>query len=469
MNKLSLKQSSTQRLSPQHLQTIRLLHITEENMPERIEKEIENNPALEKNDALADNLLEIQSNASSTNITDKYNYDYKAARKDMQELYNSIQDTEPGRASLYDILIEQLNHLGLNKKQYVIGNYIIASLENDGYLLRDIKLLINDIATSEYIYCTDDEVIHVLTLIQNFDPPGIAARNLNECLYIQLNRTLVDDTIKNIATKVLKKYFDLLMKNQISKIADSMGLEDQGDLRTAITLITHFNPKPYNSPPSDYNSRNLYPDFIVTQENGTLNVSLTNTRIPPLRVSKLYTSIVDNYTKNKMKDDILLKEAAEFAKQNLEKAQWFINAIQQRKITLLTIMKAIVDMQHDFFLTGNTRSLKPMTMKEIALKVNMDTSTISRVASNKFVKSDTGIYPLKYFFSTSISTNDGSEVSNKEVQLAIKHLINSEDKSKPYSDEELCALLNKQGYSIARRTVAKYREGLGIPTSRLRK
>lgn len=467
MNKLVLKQSSTQRLSPQHLQTIRLLHIAEENMPERIEKEIENNPALEKDDNATESETDFSQPSSSTD-TDRYTYDSTAARKGMQELYNSIQNTEPSRASLYDKLIEQLNFLELTKRQYEIGDYIIASLENDGYLRRDLKLLVNDIASSEYVSYTEDEVEQVLRFIQNFDPPGIAARSLNECLSIQLNRSSVDDAIKNIALTIVEKYFDLLMKNKISKIAELMGLERQGEFNTAITVITHLNPKPYNNSADDYKSKDLYPDFIVMQEDGVLSVSLANTRIPPMRVSKLYTSIIDNYSKSKKKNNVL-KEAAEFARQNLERAQWFINAIQQRKITLLAIMNSIVEMQHDFFITGNTTSLKPMTMKDVALQINMDTSTVSRVVSNKFVKSDNGIYPLKYFFSTSIFTNDGSEVSNKEVQLAIRQLINNENKSKPYSDEEICALLNGQGYAIARRTVAKYREGLGIPTSRLRK
>lgn len=465
MNKLALKQSSTQRLSPQHLQTIRLLHIAEENMPERIEKEIENNPALEKDDSVLENSIDFSQTTSSIG-TDRYAYSSTVARKNMQELYNSIQETEPSRASLYDKLIEQLNLLKLNNRQYSIGKYIIASLDSDGYIRRDITLLINDIASYEYISCTEDEVKQILKLIQNFDPPGIAARNLNECLSIQLEKSTIDATIQNTARTILEKYFDLLLKNKISKIAELMEVEIQENFLAAINTITHLNPKPYISSVDD-KSKDLYPDFIVTQENGTLSVSLANTRIPPIRVNKIYTSIVDSYEKNKTKDNSL-KEAAEFAKQNLEKAQWFINAIQQRKITLLAIMNAIVDMQHDFFITGSTTFLKPMTMKDVASKINMDTSTVSRVTSNKFVKSDNGIYPLKYFFSTSISTNDGNEVSNKEVQLAIKQLINAENKSKPYSDEEICALLNNQGYAIARRTVAKYREGLGIPTSRLR-
>lgn len=465
MNKLTLKQTSTQRLSPQQLQLVRLLQIPEDNMPERIEQELETNPALEKEDSAEDSNSEYGREDGDS----AHGSFYKKNLAEEQELYRSIQETRPMDRSLYDQLMEQLDFLGLGEKQYEIAKYIISILGDDGYLHSDTKLLVNDLAFIKYIRCTEEEVEDALSIVQTFDPPGVGARNLQECLFIQLKKNQgINAEVKALAISMVEHHFDLLMKNKISKISDELGLgkNDQMILDQAIELIGTLTTRPCSNLPSADETKILYPDFIVElSEENELVVSLAKTRTPPLRISKYYKSILDGYKKDRNAN---LKEAVDFAKQNVERAHWFLNAIEQRRATLIAIMTSIVAAQRDFFINGNTSSLRPMTMKFIAAQISMDTSTVSRVVSNKFVKTTHGTFPLKYFFSSAISTSEGDQVSNKEVQLIIKEIIASEDKTEPYSDDEICKILQSRGYTIARRTVAKYREFMSIPTSRVR-
>lgn len=469
MSKLQLKNSISQRLSPQQMQTIKLLHLSEEEMPERIEQEIEDNPALEKDDdsTEVENEDFSQSDSSEQPLLELDSFNYKSTfqLRGEQDWYNNARDNTPKKVSLYDRLLEQLSFLDLAEREHEIALYIIASLENDGYLRRGIKLLVNDLAFSEYIYTSEQEVEKILKQIQQFDPPGVGTRDLQECLIIQINRLNIPSHIIEITTFILEKNFDLFIKNKISKIESLIPKVNKEDFLYALKIIGSLNTKPYTGTIDDYKSKDLYPDFIVNQQNGKLYISLFSNRLPPLHINKTYTYLLERYKKSKNKNGSL-KEAAAFAKHNIERAKWFITAIEQRRSTLLAIMNAIVELQQKFFLTGEVSNIKPLTMKEVSLAIKMDTSTVSRVVSNKHVKTDNGIYPLKYFFNTGISTIDGNEVSNKEVKLVIKEIIALESKSKPYSDEKISELLKERGYNLARRTVAKYRENLNIPTSR---
>lgn len=469
MGYLNLKHSTSQKVSPQQMQTVKLLHLSEEDIPDRIDKEIEINPALEKDEEIdsANNIKESSDSEFSSEF-DRYNYKQSNYLRERQDWYNDARENIPKKEGLYDKLIEQLNFLSLPEKEYKIALYLIASLENDGYLRRDLKLLVNELAFSEYVFSSEEDLESILAIIQQFDPPGVAARTLQECLLLQSNRLNLTTNVGHIINEIIKKHFDLLVKNKVSKAESLIKNINKADFNHALKIIGSLNTKPYIDFSQNYNSKDFYPDFIVTLHDGALKVSFYKDRSVPLRINRSYVSLLDRYKSNK-KSNTNLKEAAAFVKQNLEKANWFISALKQRKITLLSIMNAIVDEQQKFFITGNISDIKPLIMKDIAFNAKMDTSTVSRVVSNKYVKTDSGVYSLKYFFSTGISTTDGYEVSNKEVHFAIKQIVDAEDKLNPYSDEAISALLKERGYNIARRTVAKYRDTLSIRPSRDRK
>lgn len=481
MQKLGLSQSLQQKLSPQQIQFIKLLQVPTAELEARIEEELEQNPALEEgSDELPDDKYEepVSENETSGSEGELDIKDY--LRDDDYNAYktydgNSDDDDDrempiPMGTSLHEQLMSQLDYLELNERQYEIGKQLVGSIESDGYIRRELEAIVNDLAFAQGIETTVEEVEGILKKIQSFDPAGIAARNLQECLLLQLQRMDNGHDIDvAVARQIISECFDEFTKKHFDKIQKKLGTEDEDFVKDAMEVIVKLNPKP-GSGSSTGMVKNQYiiPDFILTNNNGKLELALNSRNAPELRISKSYTEMFKAYDKSDKKDK-KLKEAVTFVKQKLDAAKWFIDAIKQRQQTLLRTMKAIVDFQYEFFQEGDETKLKPMILKDIASIINMDISTVSRVASSKAVQTDFGIYPLKYFFSEGIATDSGEEVSSREVKQIIKEIIESENKAKPYSDDKLEKILNEKGYNIARRTVAKYREQLNIPVARLRK
>lgn len=479
MQKLGLSQSLTQKLSPQQIQFIKLLQVPTVELDTRIEEELEVNPALEegKEDSAEEKSAEENSaDDFDEGVDDEVNVeDY--LRDDDYSGYKMQGDGEnfddkdmpiPTTTSLNDQLMAQLGFLGLDERQYIIGEQLVGSIESDGYIRRELESIVNDMAFAQNIESDIDEIEEVLRKVQKFDPPGIAARNLRECLLIQLERKVEHGDIINIATRIIHDCFDEFTKKHYTKIQKKLGITEPDLLKNAVDLITKLNPKPGSSSGGLVKTQFLIPDFLLTNDNGKLELTLNSKNAPELKISRSYSEMFKAYHKSDKKDK-KLRETVSFVKQKLDAAKWFIDAIKQRQQTLLNTMNAIVQYQYDFFLEGDESMLKPMILKNIANKINMDISTVSRVANSKAIQTDFGIYPLKYFFSEGIATDSGEEVSSREVKHSLKTLIKEESKSKPLSDDKLEKLLKAKGYNIARRTVAKYREQLNIPVARLRK
>jgi RNA polymerase sigma-54 factor len=481
MQKLGLSQSLQQKLSPQQIQFIKLLQVPTAELENRIEEELEINPALEEG--------EDQETPPESN-TEEEEYPESSGSEEEIDIKDYLRDDDysgykmqgdgdddeerdmpiPMSTSLHEQLMSQLDFMGLDERQYAIGKQLIGSIESDGYIRRELESIVNDLAFSQGMETTAEEVEAVLKKIQTFDPPGIAARTLQECLLLQLDRMDNGHDIDvAVAKKIISECFEEFTKKHYHKIQKKLDTEDEDFVRDAIDLIVKLNPKPGGGSGATM-AKNQYiiPDFILTNNNGKLELALNSRNAPELRISRSYTEMFKAYDKSDKRDK-KLKEAVTFVKQKLDAAKWFIDAIKQRQHTLLRTMKAIVDFQYDFFLEGDEKKLKPMILKDIANMIMMDISTVSRVASSKAVQTDFGIFPLKYFFSEGISTDSGEEVSSREVKQIIKDIIEAEDKNKPLSDDKLEKILNDKGYNIARRTVAKYREQLNIPVARLRK
>lgn len=481
MQKLGLSQSLQQKLSPQQIQFIKLLQVPTAELEARIEEELESNPALEEggdddkdvsDSPVDEEYQETSGSHDEIDIKDYLRDDDYSGYKMQGDGDDDDDDREmpiPMSATLHEQLMSQLDFLGLDDRQYAIGKQLVGSIESDGYIRRELEAIVNDLAFSQGIETTKEEVESILKKIQTFDPPGIAARNLQECLLLQLDRMDNGHDIDvAVAKKIISECFEEFTKKHYHKIQKKLDTEDESFVRDAIDLIVKLNPKPGGTGATLVKNQYIIPDFIVTNNNGKLELALNSRNAPELRISRSYTEMFKAYDKSDKKDK-KLREAVTFVKQKLDAAKWFIDAIKQRQQTLLKTMRAIVDFQYEFFLEGDETKLKPMILKDIANMINMDISTVSRVASSKAVQTDFGIYPLKYFFSEGISTDSGEEVSSREVKQIIKEIIDSEDKSKPLSDDKLEKILNQRGYNIARRTVAKYREQLNIPVARLRK
>lgn len=482
MQKLGLTQSLQQKLSPQQIQFIKLLQVPTAELENRIEEELELNPVLEEG--------ESEDGQEDFDENEQEDYEEQDSKEEDIDIKDYLQDDDysgfkthndseddddkempmPTSSSLQETLITQLGFLGLDDKQLVIGKQLIGSIEGDGYIRRDLGAIVNDLAFSQGIETSLEEVEEILSKIQSFDPAGIAARNLQECLLLQLERMDDGQDVDVIVAKrVLNECYEEFTKKHYSKILKKLDLDDEDYIKDAIELIVRLNPKPGGETSTGLvKNQYVIPDFILTNNNGKLELALNSRNAPELRISRSYSEMFKAYDKSDKKDK-KLKEAVTFVKQKLDAAKWFIDAIRQRQITLLKTMRAIVDFQYDYFLEGDETKLKPMILKDIAQIINMDISTVSRVASSKTVQTDFGVFPLKYFFSEGISTNTGEEVSSREVKQIIKDLIDQEDKAKPFSDDKLEDLLKAKGYNIARRTVAKYREQLNIPVARLRK
>lgn len=483
MQRLGLNQSLQQKLSPQQIQFIKLLQVPTAELETRIEEELEINPALEEGeDEQPEEKIEQEQqemdevdakNEEEVDLKDYLGDDDSIGYKMQSDGGGDDEDREmpiPMSTSLHEQLMSQLGYLGLDEKQYNIGKQLVGSIDADGYIRREMDAIVNDLAFSLGIDTTVEELESVLKKIQTFDPAGIAARNLQECLLLQLDRMDNGHDIDvAVAKKIIEECFEEFTKKHYQKIQKKLGTEDEEFVRDAMEVIIKLNPKPGGgSSTGMVKNQYIMPDFILVNNNGKLELSLNSRNAPELRISKSYTEMFKAYDKGDKKDK-KLKEAVTFVKQKLDAAKWFIDAIKQRQHTLLRTMKAIVDFQYDFFQEGDETKLRPMILKDIAQMINMDISTVSRVASSKAVQTDFGIFPLKYFFSEGISTDSGEEVSSREVKQIIKDIIEGEDKNKPFSDDRLEKILNDKGYNIARRTVAKYREQLNIPVARLRK
>ncbi|MGY6521408.1 MAG: RNA polymerase factor sigma-54 [Mongoliitalea sp.] len=483
MQKLHLSQILSQKLSPQQIQFIKLLQVPTAELEARVEEELEINPALEEgreedskaeDDDFGDNFEESYEGEQDKdiNLDDYLSDDYGGYKMQGDGNYSPDEEDRDiplsSGVSLQEQLVTQLGFLKLNERERLIGLQLIGSIENDGYIRRDLEAIINDLAFGQNIESDIDEVEEILRKIQSFDPAGIAARNLQECLLIQLERKEhPEDIVVQTAIKIVADNFDEFTKKHYDKIQKRLDIDDEL-LKDAVGMITRLNPKPGGISDGLVKTQYIIPDFILTNIDGKLEISLNSRNAPELRVSRSYSEMFDAYDKSDKKDK-KLKETVSFVKQKLDSARWFIDAIKQRQQTLLRTMQAILDYQTEFFLEGDETKLKPMILKDIAEKIEMDISTVSRVANSKSIQTEFGIYPLKYFFSEGIATDSGEDVSNKEVKSVLQEMVDQEDKRKPLSDDKLVKLLNDKGYNIARRTVAKYREQLQIPVARLRK
>lgn len=484
MQKLSLNQALQQRLSPQQIQFIKLLQIPTAELDQRIEEELEINPALEEgmeekvkeekddyeddNNDYNDELSDYERDIDIGTYLDQEDYaGYKMYGDGWSE--DDKTDTIPVSTSytLAELLAQQLGFLRLDERQTIIGMQLIGSVESDGYIRRPLRSIANDLAFTQSTYVTVDEIEAVLKRVQMFEPAGIAARNLQECLLLQLDRRNHGDHSVETAIKIIDDFFEEFSKKHYEKIQKKLGVSDD-TMKQAIQMIIRLNPKPGSGEGDDGTSPFLLPDFILSNNSGKLDVILNSKNAPELRVSRSFSEMLDTYDKSD-KNNRIIRETVSFVKQKLDAAKWFIDAIKQRQQTLLRTMKAIIGYQYDFFLDGDDSKLKPMILKDIANIVEMDISTISRVANSKAVQTEFGIYPLKYFFSEGIATDSGEDASSREVKNILKDLIEIESKKNPLSDDKLEKILNDQGYNIARRTVAKYREQLNIPVARLRK
>ena len=492
--KLGMNQQLQQKLSPQQIQFIKLLQVPTAELESRIEEELEVNPALEEGQdepkaEESESSEQDQDTAEETPSEKEKEEEQKEEEIDISEYlrdddYASYKtqvdngDDEDddrempitGATTLHETLIAQLGFLGLNERQETIARQLIGSIEEDGYIRRPLESIINDLAFAQSIDTDLKETEALLTQIQQFDPAGIAARDLRECLLLQLKRMDDGQDVDVIvARRIIEECYDEFTRKHYDKIQRKLDLDDEEFIRDAIELIVHLNPKPGGESSSSMaRTQAIIPDFMVTNNNGQIEVSLNSRNAPELRISRAYQEMFRAYEKGDKKDK-KLRDAVTFVKQKLDSAKWFIDSIRQRQHTLLRTMQAIVDFQHDYFLEGDETKLRPMILKDIAQIISMDISTVSRVASSKFVQTHFGVLPLKYFFSEGIATDSGEEVSSREVKHIIRELIAAEDKSKPLSDDKLEDLLRERGYNIARRTVAKYREQLQIPVARMRR
>jgi len=491
MLKQGLQQKLLQKLSPQQIQFIKLLQLNTVDLQQRIDEEMIENPALVKSededaapapadepiaeaetiddgqeenisveDYLTDETLDVKEYVNDDYDSEGFHLSDEGTNEDKKEM--PIAES----SSFHDLLTQQFNAIAENEREQIIGNQIIGTIDDDGYLRRPLEAMQNDLAFGQNVEATIEEMKACLVKIQALDPAGIAATSLQECLLLQLKRKDHHKEGVRIAEILLRDYFEDFTKKHYEKLTRSLKITDE-QLRDAIFVITHLNPKPGESV-TDSRPQYITPDFILIDNEGKLEVALNSRNAPDLRISRSYLETLKGYDNNP-KPSKELKQTVQFIKQKLDGAKWFIDSIKQRQHTLLMTMNTILKYQYAYFETGDETKMKPMILKDIAEQVSMDISTISRVANSKYVQTDFGTIPLKFFFSEGIATDDGEEVSSREVKKILKNAIEDEDKHKPLPDEKLMEILKDKGYNIARRTVAKYREQLNIPVARLRK
>ncbi len=488
MLRQNLQQKLLQKLSPQQIQFIKLLQVPTVSLDTRIKQELEDNPALE--DLSLANMNEPveeypdqdpeddhYKQEDSQESLDEFNVDDYLQDDNINDYgskYEQNGDDDDDRKeipiavqnSFFESLQIQLDLLPLSDKDFRIGQQLIGSLDDDGYLRRPISSLVDDLAFSQNVFAANEEVDEILKIIQSFDPAGVGARDLQECLLIQLRRK--DHTsVVHKAIIVVEDYLDEFTKKHYDKLERSLNMDSE-ELKEVVNEILKLNPKPGDSNAVTSKQLQIIPDFHISNNDGILFLTLNSKNAPELRVSRSYQDMFEHYDKTAEKDK-KLKEAVQFVKQKLDSAKWFIDAIKQRQQTLLKTMKAIMNYQYEYFLSGDDKNLKPMILKDIADRIGMDISTVSRVANSKYVQTEFGTFLLKSFFSEAIQMDSGEEVSNKEVKKILEECIAKEDKHHPLADEKLTEILKEKGYNIARRTVAKYREAMNIPVARLRK
>ena len=503
--KQELSQKLFQKLSPQQIQFIKLLQLNTQDFEEKVGQELLDNPALENLEGV-DEAIDYRVNddrnnddrkekpESSTeesgpeepvidNAYDDYGQDInvdellRAGGDDdygsfrMGEDYSNEEHREmplAAQSTFHEYLYEQARAI-FEDRELELVYHLIGSIEDDGYLRRELRSIVNDLAFNENVMATEAQLERLLIKIQNFDPPGIAARDLQECLLLQLyKKDYGDNPAIDLAEKLLSEQFDAFTKKHYDKIKKSLKINDE-QLKAAMGEILKLNPKPGETGSISGKTQYIVPDFTVINDEGVLQVRLNGRNAPELRLSASYIETLKAYENSPHKEK-QLRDAVQYIKQKVDGARWFIDSVKQRQNTLMKTMQAIVQRQHEFFIeSGDETKLKPMILKDIATQVELDISTISRVANSKYVETDFGIIPLKFFFSEGLTNDDGEEVSNREIKKILSNAIGQEDKIKPLTDEALMDLLKEKGYNIARRTVAKYREQLGIPVARLRK
>jgi len=503
--KQELSQKLFQKLSPQQIQFIKLLQLNTQDFEEKVGQELLDNPALENLEGV-DEAIDYRVNddrhnddqkekpESSTeesgpeepiidNAYDDYGQDInvdellRASGDDdygsfrMGEDYSNEEHREmplAAQSTFHEYLYEQARAI-FEDRELELVYHLIGSIEDDGYLRRELRNIVNDLAFNENVTATEAQLERLLIKIQNFDPPGIAARDLQECLLLQLyKKDYGDNPAIDLAEKLLSEQFDAFTKKHYDKIKKSLKINDE-QLKAAMGEILKLNPKPGETGSISGKTQYIVPDFTVINDEGLLKVRLNGRNAPELRLSASYIETLKAYENSPHKEK-QLRDAVQYIKQKVDGARWFIDSVKQRQNTLMKTMQAIVQRQHEFFIeSGDETKLKPMILKDIATQVELDISTISRVANSKYVETDFGIIPLKFFFSEGLTNDDGEEVSNREIKKILSNAIGQEDKIKPLTDEALMDLLKEKGYNIARRTVAKYREQLGIPVARLRK
>lgn len=488
MGNLSLiqQQKLQAKLAPMQIQVIKMLELPACELQQRVNEELQENPALDEGrdpeevqeERFEEDMFGEEEEYKNPLQTEDFNYDDYVNDDEtpdyMLRTYNEAPDSEPetlsyiGGTTLSEYLKSQVYLTNMTKEQRHIAKWVLGNIDEDGFLRRTTEQLVDDLAFQEGLTISDAEMEDIVRQIKAFDPPGVAAYDLQECLVTQLEAKPQYEEVKN-AIKILTKYYKQFLQHRFDSIKERLGVDDE-QLKDAIDEIVHLNQKPANAfTGNSYESRQstIIPDFYVEDRDGELILTLNTGDIPELHVNSDYIAMLKEYS-SLPKNDKNKKEAAKFIRNKIDSARWFIDAIKQRNETLTRTMSAIIQQQREFFLSGDELSLKPMILQDIATITGYDVSTVSRVCNSKYVQTDYGIFPLRHFFSDTITNSEGEEISTREIKKIIQEVISAEDKSAPLQDEQLMSVLAERGYKIARRTVAKYREQLGIPVARLR-
>jgi len=468
MLKQGLELKQTQKLSPLQIQTIKLIELPVQELEQKIKDELEENPVLDDtpvqdNDSDSDEPKDVSIDEIDENDPiPSYKLRVNNYGKDERPTYSTFSVKE----SFTQSLREQLGYRSLTKHQRDVADFIIGSLDEDGYLRRDVDSIVDDLAFRANIESNEEEVLRMLKVIQEFEPVGVGARNLQECLLLQLRAQKQTPDVVD-AERILENYFTEFSNKHFQKILVRLNMTED-EMKAAMARILKLNPSPGGQIDDSYNdqAQQIVPDFVLDVVDGDLKLSMPRFSIPEIRVNRKYAQILAD---SQGTTDKKQKEAATFVKQKLDSAKWFVEALKQRHNTLESTMKAILEYQHDYFLDGDETNLKPMVLKDIAEKTGFDISTISRVVNSKYIETHFGIYPLKFFFSEGLENQEGEEVSTRELKKALRECVDAEDKKKPLTDDQLVAQMNERGYKVARRTIAKYRDQLNIPKARLRK
>ncbi len=478
MLKQTQQQRLQQKLSPQQIQIVKLLELPTLQFEQRVKKELEENPLLEEQNEFAEKEGQQDDFEDNQQTDDEFSFEDYMNSEDETPSYrlrannyssdDKYEDIPFSRGeSFHEHLERQLNlRMQLTDEERMLAQFIVGNIDEDGYLRRDLEAIVDDLVFSANIEADIETLERLLLVVQDFDPAGVGARSLQECLQLQLQKIENKTVEQEQALKIIENYFELFTKKNYTKLTNKIGVSRE-ELKAIVEEITRLNPKPGSafSQSSTQGAAYIIPDFIIEMHDGELKMALNSRNVPDLRVSEAYKDVLrDSNGKENAQNDAVV-----FVKQKINAAKWFVDAVRQRQNTLFSVMTAIIKRQEDFFIDGDERNLKPMILKDIADDTNLDISTISRVSNSKYVQTHFGVFPLKYFFSEAMMTDSGEEVSTREIKRILLECVENEDKRKPLTDEKLADILQEKSYLIARRTVAKYRENLGIPIARLRK